>query len=207
MASDSEDRTEPPSAHRLQKAREEGNIPLSRELPILAGLGGGSAVLAMQLATSGQGPINWFAAMLRRSTLPGDPPWAAAATDILHAVLPCALGATACVLGVGFLQTGFLLRLGALRPDFSRISPLKGLKRLLGIELLVQAAKTADKLAIFSWALWIALKRLLPDLGAPAHWQVGSLRSRLASEAVNLLLLLVGTQLAITAADIVWVRL
>ena len=74
MASDSEDRTEPPSAHRLQKAREEGNIPLSRELPILAGLGGGSAALAMQLAASGQGPVNWFAAMLRRSTLSGDPP-------------------------------------------------------------------------------------------------------------------------------------
>jgi flagellar biosynthesis protein FlhB len=207
MAEDSEDRTEQASAHRLQKAREEGNIPLSRELPILAGLGGGTAVLAMQLATAGQGPVNWFAAMLHRSTLSGDPPWAAAATDILFAVVPCALGGTACVLSVGFLQTGFLLRIGALQPDFSRISPLKGLKRLLGTELLIQAAKATAKLAVFSWALWTALKRLLPDLAAAAHWQVGGLRTRFASEAVSLLLLLISTQVAITAADIFWVRL
>jgi flagellar biosynthetic protein FlhB len=207
MAEGSDDRTEPASAHRLEKAREQGDIPISRELPVLAGLGGGCLALAVQLSVAGQGPVQWFGGMLRRSTLAGDPPWAAAATDILHAVMPCALGATAAVVGVGFLQTGFLLRVGALQPDFSRISPMKGLKRLLGTELLMQAAKAVAKLVVFTWALWTALKRLLPDLGSAAHWQVDALRNRLGSEAVRLLLLLVGTQVAITAADIFWVRL
>ena len=46
------------------------------------------------------------------------------------------------------LQTGLLLSLGPLRPNFSRISPGAGLKRLLGSNGLVQALKSCAKIAV-----------------------------------------------------------
>jgi flagellar biosynthetic protein FlhB len=206
MADDAEDRTEQASARQLQKAREEGNIPVSRELPLLAGLAGGSAALAVQLAAAGAGPVQWFAAMLRHSARDGDTALPVATGSLLRAVLPSALGATVAVLAVGGLQTGFLLRIGTLQPDFSRISPLHGIKRLLSVETLVQAAKATAKLVVLSLALWLALRRLLPEVGSVVRWPAGVLRDRLAGEAASLLVLLCGAQAVIAAADFAWVR-
>jgi flagellar biosynthetic protein FlhB len=196
MAEDAEDRTETASARHLQKAREDGNIPVSRELPLLAGLAGGSAALATHLAASGATPLDWFAAMLRRTTLDGDAPLPAAMTTLLRGLLPSALGATAAILAVGALQTGFLLRIGALQPDFSRVSPLKGIKRLLSVETLIQAGKDTVKLGALS----------LPAVGDAARWPANVLRVHLAAETARLLLALCGAQTAIALADFAWVR-
>jgi flagellar biosynthetic protein FlhB len=206
MAEDAEDRTETASARHLQKAREDGNIPVSRELPLLAGLAGGSAALATHLAASGATPLDWFAAMLRRTTLDGDAPLPAAMTTLLRGLLPSALGATAAILAVGALQTGFLLRIGALQPDFSRVSPLKGIKRLLSVETLIQAGKDTVKLGALSLVMWLTIRRLLPAVGDAARWPANVLRVHLAAETARLLLALCGAQTAIALADFAWVR-
>jgi len=203
---DAEDRTESASARRLEKAREEGNIPLSRELPLLAGLAGGTAALAAQIAASGNAPLAWFADMLRRSAVSGDPGLGQAALSLLRAVLPSAAGAILAVLAVGALQTGFLLRIAALQPDFSRVSPLRGIKRIFSSETLVQAAKSTAKLGVLTVALWLALRRLLPTLGAAAYFPPAVLGHRLLAEAARLLMILCGAQVAIAGADFFWVR-
>jgi flagellar biosynthetic protein FlhB len=206
MSEDAEDRTESASARQLEKAREQGDIPISRELPLLAGLAGGSAALAVQLAAAGSGPLVWFSGMLHRGSLPAEAALANAAGSYLRAVLPSAIGATVAVIAVGFLQTQFLLRIAALQPDFSRVSPMRGLKRLLSVETLVQAARAVVKLAVLSVALWMALRRLLPTIGAAAHWPAVVLRDQLAGEAKRLLIVLCGAQTVIAMADFAWAR-
>jgi flagellar biosynthetic protein FlhB len=207
MAEDSEDKTETASAHHLEQARQEGNIPVSRELPLMAGLAGGSAAVAVQLAAAGQAPLVWFSSMLRHGTLEGDTALGTAMGMVLRAALPSALGATAAVLAVGVLQTGFLLRIAALQPDFGRISPLHGIKRLFSIETLIQAGKATVKLGALSMLVWIEVRRLLPMLGGVAQWPAGVLRDRLAAEAWRLVWLLCGAQAVIAMADLAWVRL
>ena len=207
MAEDAEDKTESASARQLEKAREEGNVPLSRELPLLAGLAGGSAALAAQLAAAGTGPLDWFAGMLRRTTLTGGSPLADAMAGVMRAVLPSAIGAVAAVVAVGFLQTQFLLRVAALRPDFSRVSPMRGLKRVVSVETLVSAGKATLKVAVLAVAVWITVRRLLPVAGGAAQWTAGTLGERLKQEITRLLVVLCGAQIVIAGADFAWVRL
>lgn len=207
MSESSADRTETASAHRLEKARAQGDVAVSRELTLLAGLGGGTAALWMQIAAAGSAPAAWFATMLRRGNMDtGVAMWSAAAT-ILRATLPTAVGATMMVAAATLLQTGFLLRLAALQPDFSRVSPRKGLKRMVSPETLMQAAKALAKLVAMVFAMWFALHRALPGLAVAARWQAGYLTHRLADEAWRLLLLLAGAQLAIGLVDLLFVRL
>jgi len=207
MADDAEDRTETASARHLEQAREEGNIPVSRELPLLAGLAGGTAAVAAQLATAGQSPLIWFCTMLRRSTLDGDAVLPNAMIAFLRAALPSAIGATVAILAVGVLQTGFLLRIAALQPDFGRISPLHGIKRLFSSETLIQAGKSLIKLAVLSLGVWFVVRRLLPTLGTVPRWPVNVLHDQLSAQTWSLLLLLCGAQTAIAMADFAWVRI
>jgi len=207
MTDGSADRTETASARRLEKAREQGDVAISKELTLLAGLAGGTAVLGAQIAAAGSAPAAWFAAMLRHGNMDtGVAMWAAAAT-ILRATLPTAIGSTLAVAGATLLQTGFLLRLAALQPDLSRISPMKGLKRMLSPETLMQAGKSLAKLLVLSFALWLALRRMMPGLAVAARWPTAYLGHRLVIEASRLLLLLAGAQLAIGLADLFFVRL
>ena len=204
MSGESEDRTQAASARRLQKAREEGDIPVSREVTLLAGLAGGAAAVALQLSAAGTAPLHWFAAMVQRRDLQGAPGLAAA--SLAWAVAPAALGALAAVLGLGALQTGFLIRPEALQPNWGRISPASGLKRLVSSDTLVQAGKSLVKLAVLSVGLWLALHRLAGGLGAAA-WPAPLLLQRLLQEAWRLVLLLAGAQLVLAGFDILWVRL
>jgi len=207
MSESSSDRTETASARRLEKAREQGDVAISKELTLLAGLAGGSAVLGSQVAAAGSAPAVWFASMLRHGNMDtGVAMWAAAGT-ILRTALPTAIGSTLAVVGATLLQTGFLLRIAALQPDFSRISPMKGVKRMLSPETLMQAGKSLVKLAVLSFALWLALRRMLPGLAVAARWPTAYLGHRLVAEAWRLLLLLAGAQLAIGLADLFFVRL
>lgn len=207
MSESSADRTETASARRLEKAREQGDVAISKELTLLAGLAGGTAALGSQIAGAGSAPAAWFAAMLRHGNMDTTVAmWAAAAT-ILRAALPTAIGSTVAVAAATLLQTGFLLRIAALQPDFSRISPMKGVKRMLSPETLMQALKSLVKLGVLSFALWLALRRMLPGLAVAARWPTAYLGHRLLAEAWRLLLLLAGTQLAIGLGDLFWVRL
>jgi flagellar biosynthetic protein FlhB len=130
-----------------------------------------------------------------------------AMTAVVWAVAPTACGAVAAVLAAGALQTGFLMRLEALQPDLSRISPLHGIKRLFSIETSVQALKSAVKLAALAAALWVALRRLLPTLASPAAWSPQTLMRTLQGEATHLLFVLGGAQATLALADLLWVRI
>jgi flagellar biosynthetic protein FlhB len=207
MPSDSEDRTLAASARRLQKAREEGDIPVSRELTLLAGLAGGGAALAIQIGAAGGAPLHWFAGMLQRAGAQGAGAVAVALHGVVSAVAPAAFGAVAAVLGVGAVQTGFLLRGAVLQPDLGRISPARGIKRLFSVETLVQAGKSLVKLAVFSAALWMALRRLLAGISGTAGWSAAGLLQRLVAESERLALVLVGAQVALAGFDFAWVRL
>jgi len=205
--SDSQDRTETASARRLQKARDQGDIPVSREVSLLAGLAGGGAALMVQLNVAGTAPLHWFATMLQRSAVDGRPFQPDAISAMAWAVGPSAAGATLAVIGAGALQTGFLLRLEALHPDISRVSPLRGIKRLFSSESVVNILKATAKLSVLSVALWMALRRLLPTLSSAAAWPPSTLVQRLLGEAAHLLLVMGGAQVLIALADLFWVRM
>lgn len=63
------------------------------------------------------------------------------------------------------LQTGPVFTGHPLIPDWQRINPAEGFKRVLSIRTLFEAARACVKLAVLSLVVYAALKSLLPQFG------------------------------------------
>jgi flagellar biosynthetic protein FlhB len=150
------ERTEEPSQRRLQEARERGQIPRSRELTNFATMIGGSAAL---VAIGGTVAAH-LSQLMRRSlsidekslrttdsmaTSLGD-----ACISAVTAILPV-FGALICmVLLASVVLGGWNFSTRALTPDFSRLSPLSGIKRLFGLHGVSELAKALLKCLVVS---------------------------------------------------------
>jgi len=203
---ESGDRTKPATERRLERARENGEAPMSRELCVLAGLGAATLVLSM----AGPGLAQILSVRLvRMLSAMNDAPDAAlrdAGWTLLLAVMPL-LGAVLLAGGAAvLLQTGGLLHGGALMPDLSRLSPKRGLTRLLGPDNLIEALKSLAKVGVLAWAAWRAVMDALPSATASVWWQPETLLERLTRDLLHLCVLVLACQAAITILDLAWVR-
>ncbi len=205
-AEEAEDRTQAPSERRLQRARDEGQVPLSREVVAACGLAAAALVLSMGMQPLASGLGKRLRDMLVDFGQPGEEAlrraagaWALGAGPLLGAV------AFAGVLGV-LLQTGFLLHGKALMPDLARLSPARGLKKVFGPDNAVEALKALVKLGVLAWAAWSAMRGAWPSGQGAMLWEPWTLLERIGRELVHLLLLVLGAQVAIALLDAVWVR-
>jgi len=143
MAAEAEqggERTEEPSQRRLQEARERGQVPRSRELTNFATMIGGSAVL-MAIGGSLAGRMS----RMMRHALSIDPDalrdphtmftsLGEACISALTGVLPVFGALIGLALLASVILGGWNFSPQAMAPDFSRMSPLAGLKRVFGLQ-------------------------------------------------------------------------
>jgi flagellar biosynthesis protein FlhB len=184
MAAEAEsggERTEEPSQRRLQEARERGQLPRSRELTNFATMIGGSAALVAIGATVG---VN-LSQIMRRS-LSIDPKslsttdsmsasLGSAAAAAVTAVLPV-FGTLICmVLLASVLLGGWNFSTQAMSPDFSRLSPLSGIKRLFGLQGLSELAKALLKCLVVGGVCAAVVSSVFGDVLA-----LGRMEPRLA---------------------------
>lgn len=204
-----DDRTEAATPRRLQRAREEGQVPVSRELITLAGM------VAVTLLILAVGPalmrdltfrLRGFLAQAHAQSLAGEPGWrqaeyvtALAAAPILLVVLVAGVAAT-------LLQTGFLVHGGALRPRLSRLNPMAGLRRMIGVENLAETIRSIAKLMLMGVAIWWALPTDWGVIGGLPFHGMGTLLGRINDIVMRVLLATVAAQTVIAGADILWVR-
>ena len=204
---DEHDRTEAPTPKRLQKAREEGNAPVSREATALAVLAAAALVLttaAPPLSLNLARRLTIFLSDMHRL----DPAAAlrAAGEDVLYAAAPLVLAALAAAAGTTLLQTGFLIHLHAAMPDASRLSPKRGWKRIFSVTALVETLKSVAKLAVVAWAGWQALGAALPQLRQAMTWDAATLAERTARQMIGILLAMLAAQAVIATLDVLYVR-
>ena len=174
MAEDSEeDKTEEPSARKLQQAREEGNVPKSPELPQALSLIGACALVALK----GPDVCQTLAADLLPfiahpeqfiGALDGGDGGLTIARDLCLAVLPIMimiLGVTM-ILGIAgnVLQTGIMFVPKKLQPDFSKLNPLQGLQRMFGLDSYIQFGKTVLKLIVTAFIVFVVMKSRVTDV-------------------------------------------
>jgi flagellar biosynthetic protein FlhB len=172
------ERTEEPSQRRLQEARERGQIPRSRELTNFATMIGGSAALVAiggTIATRLSQMMRRSLSIDEKSLRTTDSMGASlgdAAISAVTAILPV-FGALICmVLLASVVLGGWNFSSKALTPDFSRLSPLSGFKRLFGLHGVSELAKALLKClvvgavcaGIVSWIFGdvLALGRMAP---------------------------------------------
>ena len=165
MADDSSERTEEPTARRLKRARDEGQVARSNELPAAAVMIG--AVL-MLLSLGGV----WFRQLsvyfaagftLDRKFLdtPALLPQAFAdqASHAFLMVLPLMLVTMVVAILASGATGGFLFSLESVMPKFSKLSPIAGLTRMFGANAVVELVKSILKFTLVSVVLLMLMDR------------------------------------------------
>jgi flagellar biosynthesis protein FlhB len=178
MAAEAEtggERTEEPSQRRLQDARERGQVPRSRELTNFATMIGGSAALvaiggnlAAHLSQVMRHSLAIDAQSLRDPDLMtrslGD-----ACTNALTVLLPIFATLIVLVLLSSMLLGGWNFSLQAMAPDFTRLSPLAGIKRLFGMRGASELGKALLKCALVGGVCAGVISWTFRDVLALAH--------------------------------------
>ena len=165
-----QERTEEPTARRLQKAREEGQIARSVEAPAAGVVI--SALLVMLLSGSWMVDrlIQYFASGLTfdRKTLDQPAMMMTSLGDQLMtgylAVLPIMAVTLVMALVASGLSGGFMFSPGAAAPKASKLSLMAGLKRMFGTHAVVELAKALLKFTLVGGALWLSLSLRLDDI-------------------------------------------
>jgi flagellar biosynthetic protein FlhB len=172
------ERTEEPSQRRLQEARERGQVPRSRELTTFATMIGGSAALTAiggsltaRLEDIMRRGLSFGAPALRDPHAMADH-LGDACLSALTALLPVFGTLVVLVLLASVVLGGWNFSAQALVPDFTRLSPLSGLKRVFGLHGASELGKALLKVimvgavcaGIVSWlfADVMALGRMAP---------------------------------------------
>ncbi|GKW40159.1 MULTISPECIES: flagellar biosynthesis protein FlhB [Pectobacterium] len=152
MAEDSDlEKTEAPTPQKEEKAREEGQIPRSRELTsvvmMVAGLAIlwiGGDVMAGRLARIVSQSLNFDYA-----TIGDDTQMLRHVGSLLRqaasALVPIMLGAVLVALSAPMLLGGILFSTKSLKVDFKKLDPISGLKRLFSSQSLAELFKAILK--------------------------------------------------------------
>jgi len=211
MADESDlEKTEPASPRRLDKAREEGQVPRSRELVTFLMLAGGVAGLWL----GGDALSRALGAIMRRGLgfdrqAASDPAVMAAraagdAWQALSALLPLfALLAGAAVLASVALG-GLVVSAKPLQPDFARLNPLKGLGRMFSANALVELGKAVAKSllvgGVAAWVIWSARGEIVGLMRAPWPGALGQAVALIVRSCA----LIVGSLLLVVLIDAPW---
>jgi len=167
---DAASKTEEPSAKKLADARKRGEVVKTQDLSSLMSLTAAFGVLAIGggwLATDMTTKLAPFLASADAFVLDG-PSGVDVARKAMLAALPVLLAVTfsAGIAGAAghLLQTGFMFTPKKLKPDLSKISLLKGVKRLFGLDNFMNFLKSAAKILLTGVIAWFVLKPHAPEL-------------------------------------------
>ncbi len=159
-----QEKTEQPTSKRRREAREEGNVFQSKDVVTVILLFGVFYMIKKMLPfiyrTARDCMLRFFSAIGDYDPLNGSP-------DIylymVLAILKCALPMLLISMVLGILaygmQTRFNITFKALKPKFSKMNPLSGIKRMFGIKKLIDVAKNLIKIVLLLALLYNLLKK------------------------------------------------
>jgi flagellar biosynthetic protein FlhB len=158
------EKTEQASERRKEEARRKGQVANSREVSVAASLAAigavGSLMGAYGFSLLTATMKYWLSVagttVLNESSLPTIA--LHVGRDVLTVVVPFGMLLVGLAVGVQILQTGWVLSAEKLQPDLSKISPMKGFKRLFSIRALVELPKSIFKIAIVTAVAYWNLK-------------------------------------------------
>lgn len=202
-----QERSELPTPRRLDKALEEGQVPRSQELLVAVVVLSGAAGIAWFGGGLGRHALGQMSAMGR--LLPAGPMTESDATLLLRsvfqggviAILPLLLMVLLPVMLVGGLQARGVLATKPIMPDLSRISPLKGFKRVFGVEGWFTLLKALVKIVVLGAITWGALSAMWPTIAPLLGGEAGGVLMATRSAALRITLLTGVAFLGLSMAD------
>ncbi len=167
-------RTEKPTPRKLQKSREQGQVPRSQELPptlVIAGVllfarAFGAEFLRSAedlvqrsiagISAFGEDPVG-LTVVLRSSLLTGV---ALAGPVVFCIALASAVGQ--------FAQGGFVFAGEGLEPNFAKLNPVQNLRGIFSLKRVVTTLRTVVKLVVLVWVVVATVRPEIPAIMALA---------------------------------------
>ncbi|MEH0198323.1 EscU/YscU/HrcU family type III secretion system export apparatus switch protein [Caulobacter sp. CCNWLY153] len=206
MENTEQNRSEKPTPFKLKKAREKGSVARSMDLSFLTG----SFALLAYLWISGDAVWSQLTRAAAQA-LVAAPNVSASRHEILIVTAgaltsmfrPLTLLCATIFLVVGVfevVQTGLVFSTQPLKPDFSRLSPAKGFKRVFSVRTLIETAKTILKFGAYA-TLATVIVQAAWAVDGPAATDAARLAQAMGGTSFRLLMFFVGGALVFALLD------
>lgn len=198
MEGQDQNRSEEATPFKLKRAREKGQVARGMDL----GFVGSLLVLAVMILFAGPAFASrltdlmrlTFSAGVDRAKEPvsvlstvGDVYWIA-----FEPLVTMGIAMMVVLVLLELIQLrGFIFTTEPLKPDFSRLNPAKGLKRLFTMRMLKELLKNLVKLVVYSAIAWLMITGAM-ELHGDALGNAGRLGQAMADSAQRLLFALIG---------------
>ncbi|WP_455815988.1 flagellar biosynthesis protein FlhB [Pseudomonas cerasi] len=187
MSQDSdEEKTESPTAHRLEKAREEGQIPRSRELTSILMLVTGLSILWAGGEWMGRklGALVADGLVFNHSMVSDTSQMLRQISDLLMqavmAILPMMFGLVVMAIAAPMLLGGLVISGKAIKFDVGKMNPIKGLGKMVSAQSAAELLKAVLKAVLvvavaglYIWHHWAEMLHLISE--SPITALAGSL--------------------------------
>lgn len=205
------DKSEQATPFKLRRAREKGSVARSMDLGFFAAL-----VVAIGFFRVGAPPLASTIAYAAGETLTSAG-MLASSPGVLGAVAARLVAAVAMpllafggalfgmALALDFFQVGPVFSTTPLKPDFNRINPVSGFKRLFSFRMLVEALKATLKLGVYAVIAWLVISGMLAGKAA-ALTDSAQLATLLGAAVQRLLMFFALAALAFALIDQIYVR-
>ncbi|WP_338556485.1 flagellar biosynthesis protein FlhB [Erwinia sp. E_sp_B04_7] len=171
MSQDSdEEKTESATPHRLEKAREEGQIPRSRELTSVLMLVTGLSILWMSGGTMAQkvGALLADGLKFNHSVVSDTSQMFHLMSNLVvqgvFALLPMMAGLVLVAIAAPMLLGGLVISGKAIKFDLGKMNPLKGLKRLFSAQSAAELVKAVLKAILVGCVTWVYISHNWPNM-------------------------------------------
>lgn len=210
MSDDPESKTEEPTGKRLGDARSKGQVAQSREISHVIML---TAMLIVILMLGPMMTRDLTVALRRFLELPHQMRLEDNSFHVLMVEMSMQLGITLALpflllliaaAAPSILQNGLLFTTHSLTPDFGRLSPLKGLKRLFSLRNVVELVKGIVKISIVGAVAFILLAPAFKLIDNFVTEDLNLLLPALLSLSVKLLSGVIVVLIALAAGDYIY---
>lgn len=212
MAEQEQDRSESATPHKLREARKRGAVARSADLP-------GALVLLVMVAFVYA--LGWSVSRKQLSlsqwvlSAQGRAAWSVESVSdwlagiLLHTLaiwLPLLLMIMAAGVLANLLQVGVSISAVPLKPDFNRLNPVEGFKRLFSLRLVYESGKGIFKLLLIGGVLYMSLRDMLPFWLSLADFDPRQYPRLMLEKLGGLLFKLALVMLVFALIDVVYTR-
>ena len=211
---DKSQQTEEASPKRLEDARKKGQVPVSREpstaiaFLVFAAIGitGVGAYSGKRLLDMVAHYLSATPAMLRADGPGMQSILADVGADMGAIILPLVLPMLLLGVIATFVITGPVFTFETLKPKFSKISPLAGIKRLFSSKGLAEFVKSLLKLCVISLTCWVVLSDMMPEIARAVRLDIHDITQLALDGALHLTALTALVFFFIAMADVLYQR-
>lgn len=178
---DAQEKTDPASPWKRRELRRKGDVPKSQDVTAIVAL---LAVVLLGHVASGYMvdktgallPSEWE--WMVRPSLTVDnirPLFLRLTSTFFDLMWPILLTAMLAGVVANLLQVGFLITGETLKPDFKRMDPLQGMKRIMSLRGAQQLAQSIVKVVVIAYVVYRTLQGQMPQLAVLPYLAAGGM--------------------------------